>query len=587
MQRALSVIAVVDTTKPPRWINLLASQLDARQNIQLAIVCLPADRQTELSPEQNSPAQVRLSLAERLANHVLHDRIDKPLFSQNPWLAEELFTSPSIEMIRLADASQPIALCDVVLNLTESGLPDSLWPPATIPVWDPHVETLDARVENALLSCAPLNWVHLWSHVRQDMADGSAHDNGVDATLSRRIASHALPRQSFSLTDLRRAAWFSLPSLIDSRLNWMAHSADPGSVEYTESSPVDGRIMDPEVLAAHAEAEQLALHRFLPPAMTPYTRLVYALNLLYRQSIERLYHLLWYQQWQLGYRNDGPCEPFHDTDNQAQADTLQHSPQLDVLVNGKVSDFISIDSPDRVWWADPHLYKHNDELYVFFEEMSMGADHGHLSVARLNDNGRVDQVTKVMDGENHLSYPFVFSHGGEVYMIPETASEMSVQLFRASQFPQHWEKVSNLLSDVNLADSTVHFDGSRWWMFSNGMSHCTVDERDELHLFHAETLSGPWLAHPMNPVVTGVDRARMAGSLIRDANHLYRPSQFGARRYGYGINLHRIDQLDMQGYAETLVGRLLPEPGSQWIGCHSTSHLDGVTVVDRAVRRRR
>lgn len=580
MQRVLSVIAVVDSPTPAGWVHLLLEKLETRATIRLGIIVQEPDAQADsaVSPTTGGP-----SIFDRL----LHRRIDKPRFTQDPWVAEPLQASFTTALIPSADRHQRLTDCDVLLKLTTSTLPESLWPPSPTPVWDAHLDTLDARVEDALLRRAPLCWTHLWSHTVRPDDDQTTPGATPESPNTRRIASHALPRQSYSLTDLRRAAWFSLPSLFDSRLNWLAHAADPVNVEYTASMPLAGQIIDPEVRAAHADADQLQQQGFQPTRPSSIRRLGRLLALLYQHTVECIRYRVWYEQWQLAFRNDGPDELFHDADRQTHSEPLQHSPRLDVLVNGKISDFLTIDSPDRTWWADPHLYKHGDELYVFFEEMSVGADHAHLAVARLSDNGRVDEVTTVMDEGRHLSYPFVFADGGEVYMIPETAEAMSVQLFRASQFPQQWEKVTDLLSNTDLADSTVHFDGQRWWMFSNSMSHRSINERDELHLFHADALMGPWQAHPMNPIVTGVDRSRMAGSIIRDGNSLYRPSQFGAKRYGHGINLHRIDTMDLHGYSETIVGRLLPDAGSRWLGCHSTSHLEGVTVIDRVIRRRR
>ncbi|MGQ7843211.1 glucosamine inositolphosphorylceramide transferase family protein [Granulosicoccus sp. 3-233] len=594
MQRILSVIAIIDTPTPEGWINQLIDRLEARDKVQLNIVVQepagqPVDASDSLSEsathgDNASGGSMRGfrpasgSWPGRLASRLLHQRIDRPRFSANPWLRETLHASTSTQVLNAENCGTLLADCDVVLKLTGTKLPDPLWPPASVPVWDAHLETLGARTEDSLLQRESLNWVHLWSHSRGD---------GSHTVQTRRIASHALPRQSFSLTDLSRAAWFCLPALIDSRLNWLAHDSDPVSTEYSGSLPMAGRTIDPEVRAAHSRAEELQRRAYHPPARSGLHRLALALALWWSQSVERVRHHFWYEQWQLAFRNDGPDALFHSAGTETTAERLENSNRLDALANGRVGDFVTIDSPERVWWADPHLYRHEDDLYVFFEEMALDADYGHLSVARLTDEGRVESVAKVLDEGHHLSYPFVFNDDKEIYMIPETASMQSVQLYRAQHFPEQWVKVKDLLCNVNLADSTVHFDGERWWMFTNGMSHRSVDERDELHLYHADNVTGPWQAHPMNPVVTGVDRARMAGSIIRDGSGLYRPSQFGALRYGHGINLHRIDRLDLQSYSETTVGRLLPEAGSPWLGCHSTSYLDGVTVVDRVTRRRR
>ena len=79
----------------------------------------------------------------------------------------------------------------------------------------------------------------------------------------------------------------------------------------------------------------------------------------------------------------------------------------------------------------------------------------------------------------------------------------------------------------------------------------------------------------------------MAGGVFVDGAHRYRPSQYGARRYGYGINLARIDVLTPADYRETPVRRLLPAPGSRWLGCHSLSSAGPLSVLDRVTRRRR
>lgn len=594
MQRVLSVITVIDTPTPAGWINQLISRLEARDCVRLTVLVQDAgnglaDPRDAGTPDHaagsisSNPVHksARRSMPERLADKLMRQLIDKPLFPANPWLRETLATAETTPVLTAQNSSAAVAQCDVLIKLTRAELPDALWPPAAVPVWDAHLETLDARIEEALLQRDPLNWVHLWAHHRTH--EGSE----PDSVTSHRVASHALPRQSYSLTDLCRAAWFCLPSLIDSRINWLARSGDPLSVEYTGSEPLAGRIIDPEVQAAHARANTLSQQGYGPTAISGTRKLGRTLRLWWCQSLERVRHHFWYEQWQLGFRNDGPDALFHSSSDDDALGEFENSNRLNALANGQVSDFITIDSPDKTWWADPHLYRHNDDLYVFFEEMQIEDKYGHLSVARLTDEGRVEDVMKILDDGQHLSYPFVFTDNKEIYMIPETASLQNVQLYRAENFPQQWVKVMDLLSGVNLADSTVHFDGERWWMFTTGMSHRSVDERDELHLYHAETVTGPWHAHPMNPVVTGVDRARMAGSIIRDGSRLYRPSQFGALRYGHGINLHRIDTLDLQTYSETTIGRLLPDAESQWLGCHSTSYLDGVTVVDRVNRQRR
>ena len=124
-------------------------------------------------------------------------------------------------------------------------------------------------------------------------------------------------------------------------------------------------------------------------------------------------------------------------------------------------------------------------------------------------------------------------------------------------------------------------------MFTSCQSHRCVDERDELHLYYADDPSGRWQAHPLNPVLTGVDRSRMAGSIVTRRGVSYRISQYGAHRYGYGINISRIDELSRTTYRETALHRITPDPDSTWQGCHTLGFSNGFAVIDRMRYRRK
>ena len=81
---------------------------------------------------------------------------------------------------------------------------------------------------------------------------------------------------------------------------------------------------------------------------------------------------------------------------------------------------------------------------------------------------------------------------------------------------------------------------------------------DELHLFSAQALRGPWRAHPRNPVVSDVRCARPAGAVQRWGARLVRPGQDGSRRYGGAISFREIDVLSCSDYAEHEIARLEP-----------------------------
>lgn len=242
--------------------------------------------------------------------------------------------------------------------------------------------------------------------------------------------------------------------------------------------------------------------------------------------------------------------------------------------------------PDRDW-ADPFALERNGRYFVFFEEVPFASRKGHISVVEVDRAGRASAPVRVLERDYHLSYPFLFEDGGSLYMIPESAANATVELWRCVDFPTRWRHEANLLKGARCVDATLHRSGGRWWMFAN----CAAGESqlfdDELCLFSAERLTGEWQPHPRNPVKSDPRCSRPAGRLFLRDGALYRPAQVCVPRYGAGLAIHRVTKLDAQDYAERTVARVVPPAASGLLGLHTLNHAGELTVVDAFVRRRR
>jgi hypothetical protein len=210
-------------------------------------------------------------------------------------------------------------------------------------------------------------------------------------------------------------------------------------------------------------------------------------------------------------------------------------------------------------YADPFLFEHGGRHHLFCEEMPLGATRAVISHAELHlDGTAADPPIPVLARPYHLSYPFVFAHEGEVFLIPETSAAGRVELYRAVGFPNTWRREAILLDDLDAADATIFSHGDRLWLFA-AVAAADASSLDELHLFWADTPRGPWHAHPRNPVVSDVRCARPAGAVQQWGSRLVRPGQDGSRRYGGAISFREIDVLSASDYAEHEIARL--EPG--------------------------
>ncbi len=257
---------------------------------------------------------------------------------------------------------------------------------------------------------------------------------------------------------------------------------------------------------------------------------------------------------------------------------------LDLTLGG----YRRLQPPADRMWADPQAFERDGRHYVFFEEMFFANPRGHIAVIELARDGTASEARRVLERPYHLSYPFLFEHEGSLYMIPESGENRTIELYRCAEFPHRWEFVHNVMEGVEAYDTTLlHRDG-RWWLFVTLVETRGASSWDELFVFCADTpLSQAWTPHARNPVVSDCRSARPAGPLFEYQGALYRPSQDSSGRYGRGFNLCRIDVLDGESYAETIVSRAMPEWADDVVATHTFSRSGDLHVIDAQVRRRR
>jgi hypothetical protein len=236
-----------------------------------------------------------------------------------------------------------------------------------------------------------------------------------------------------------------------------------------------------------------------------------------------------------------------------------------------------IEAPSRRHWADPFILERNGRTWLFFEEYLYDEGRGVISVAPLEEDGETGPVTRILDTGGHLSYPFVFEDGGDVYVLPEAADQGATTLYRAVDFPYRWEKVALLGNGLQLLDTTIFRQGGRYWFFT------TIPGRYRsgynLLLFHADSLTGAWHQHPASPISRDIRFARSAGSLIRADGRLYRPVQDGGGGYGRKIHFFEIMELSVDEFGQELRGTVDPSSLSD-----APRGLEGIHTYNRTAR---
>jgi hypothetical protein len=268
-------------------------------------------------------------------------------------------------------------------------------------------------------------------------------------------------------------------------------------------------------------------------------------------------------------------------------DVLTRHPDWNIgLIDAPIEEVAGLEVPSVTWLplrrdhfaADPFGIERDGILHVFFEDYDQRTARGVIGHLAMADDGTVSEPEVVLDTGVHASYPFLIEHEGAVFMLPEVSAAGELVLYEAVDFPSRWRPVATLLPGVPAADATiVEFEG-RWWMFATRTDR---GANQNLFVWHAPALMGPWEPHALNPVKTDARSARPGGTPFVASGRLHRPSQDNSRIYGGRLAVNRVEILTPGDFAERPVGFVRPWPGSPYPdGLHTLSAVGNRTLID-------
>ncbi|HEY1129553.1 MAG TPA: hypothetical protein VGF12_09125 [Roseateles sp.] len=244
--------------------------------------------------------------------------------------------------------------------------------------------------------------------------------------------------------------------------------------------------------------------------------------------------------------------------------------------------------PDAGRWrylADPFGLVRNDALHVFVEAFDYRVKRANIERHEfaLSDLAWRSRTT-VLDLPFHLSYPQVFEHQSETWMVPESYQAGEIALYRAVDGSlNRWARECALISGVPGADASLVEHEGQWWMFYTLVGPGARDQR-ELHVAHAPALTGPWTPLPANPVRVNREGARPAGRpFVGRDGVLTLPVQDSSTGYGGATRLLRFpvltpQRIDIEAGTERLTGDLASD--SHTAGLHTLTGCGGFTLID-------
>jgi hypothetical protein len=242
-----------------------------------------------------------------------------------------------------------------------------------------------------------------------------------------------------------------------------------------------------------------------------------------------------------------------------------------------------VEPPYNEYWCDPFLFEYDNRIYVFFENFEFSRQKGKISVGIIEDT-QVNSVTDAIDVDYHMSYPFVFKHNNDIFMIPETSENQRLEIWKSIGFPFKWSLEKTLFEGVSLVDSTIAKDtNDNYWLFTN-ISYSNVNlNSSHLYVYKIDSpMMNEITPHKLNPVLTDCRSARNAGNFYTDhEGRLIRPSQASQNGiYGECLNLCHVKELTIDAYQEEILETITPKFKKGLYAVHHVSQAGGVFVVD-------
>lgn len=207
--------------------------------------------------------------------------------------------------------------------------------------------------------------------------------------------------------------------------------------------------------------------------------------------------------------------------------------------------------------ADPFLFVRQGRLFLFYESKKLFAN-GVIMMTSTTDLKSWTEPIVVLEEAFHLSYPYVFMEGSQIYMIPETNADGSIRLYEAvDDNLTNWNLRTKLIKMSSNAEMKMAYSDSSIYKKSNIYYLMTTvqyqDDINTLELYYSNSLMGEYIRHPSSPIAHSQNVGRNAGGLQEIGGKLYRFSQNCVYGYGDNVNISEVLQLTTTEYKEHII----------------------------------
>lgn len=213
------------------------------------------------------------------------------------------------------------------------------------------------------------------------------------------------------------------------------------------------------------------------------------------------------------------------------------------LLDRDLLHFDRIPYSDTFWYADPILVTYGGNEYLLMESFDMRTQLGSIACAQFGEDGRLSEPRIIIQEKYHMSFPMVFFWNEDLYMIPETCGNRSLNLYRCEGDIWRWNLVKSFPVAEELVDTAaIACDGNSVELISSAQhkTHKRMNKWQKLRIVKDGAdyrLEEDAAFNAREDYGFGY---RMAGSLVQDKDVLILPTQ-ESTDVDYGVYLYLND----------------------------------------------
>lgn len=248
--------------------------------------------------------------------------------------------------------------------------------------------------------------------------------------------------------------------------------------------------------------------------------------------------------------------------------------------DAKNKKFVVLPHSEDYWYADPLMWEKDGKEVVFLERVDRKTGIGCIACVDITD-GVWKQPAPVIEEPYHMSFPMCFDWENELYMIPETEMNQSINLYRCVEFPYQWEKAGEFMKGWRLVDSVV-------WNKDKNRIQFLASEYDPEDIFytryHAYELQrkGDQIEDSdLGRISTSYTlMSRMAGPIIEEDIPLAPIQRSTSGIYGYSVQFCKKDERVPGGQIKELLPTDFCNMGHKLLGVHTYSQSSHYEMID-------